>query len=226
MQNWDETLLSQYANSPTITGLLQSLNAAIDPAVDLQNLYTNRIALDTAVGEGLDNWGQLVGVSRYMQVTETGPFLGFAEAYVVGDDLDSFGNAPMYPGQMWTNTIALADDAFRQIIMIKAAANISDLTAGSLNSLLNLALGLTKTGTNRVFVQDTGDMSQRFVMEFTPSSYQISIMVSSGIIPRSTGVKAWIYIIPPPTFGFAEAASGTPFGVGTFLSPAGVQNAS
>lgn len=79
MQNWNETLLSQYCDSPTITGMLQSFNDAVDPSQDIANFYTNIWNVATAVGNGLDIWGQIVGVSRYLQIPST-PYLGFEEA--------------------------------------------------------------------------------------------------------------------------------------------------
>ncbi len=226
MQTWSETLLSQYAASPTLTALIESLNDAIDPSADLQNVYENLVDITTAVGQGLDNWGQIVDVSRYLTVQTVGSFLGFAEAHVAGDTLDSLGAAPMYPGEMSTQTLALADDAYRQLILVKAAANICNLTAQALNTLLCSALGLSKLSGLRAFVQDAGAMSQRYVLEFSPTSYQLAILTNSGALSRSAGVQASVLSVPPSTFGFNEARSGTAFGDGTLLPNSGLQNAS
>ncbi len=227
MQNWDETLLSQYAASPTLSALIESLNDAIDPSVDLQNLYTNLFDISTAVGQGLKNWGQIVGVSQYLTVTATQVFLGFAEAHVAGDNLDSLGAAPMSPGAQSTQTLKLTDDAYRQLILVKALANICDMTAPSLNKLICAALGLTPMGSSRAYTQDTGAMSQRYVLEFNPTPYQMAILLSSGVVPRSSGVAAWVLVAPPTqTFGFAEAGAQATFGEGTMLSNSGLTNAS
>ncbi len=227
MQNWGETLLSQYASGPTISALIESLNDAIDPSVDLQNLYANLFDISTAVGQGLKNWGQIVGVSPYLTVTATQVFLGFSEAHVSGDNLDSLGSAPMYPGEMSTQTLELADDAYRQLILVKALANICDLTAPSLNKLLCAALGLSPTSASRAYAQDTGVMSQRYVLEFNPTAYQLAILVNSGAVPRSAGVAAWVLVAPPTqTFGFAEAGAQATFGEGTMLSNSGLTHAS
>ena len=50
-----DTLLEQYASSPTIVGMINSMNLAIDPSVDIQNFYTNIWNIKTAVGYGLES---------------------------------------------------------------------------------------------------------------------------------------------------------------------------
>jgi hypothetical protein len=35
MINWDETLLSQYGDSPTLKGIIESFNDAVDPAANI-----------------------------------------------------------------------------------------------------------------------------------------------------------------------------------------------
>lgn len=71
MQNWTQTLLSQYANSPTMCGLIERLNDAIDPRADLQNLYDWIWNLDTAQGFGLDIWGRILVLPRNLTVLGT-----------------------------------------------------------------------------------------------------------------------------------------------------------
>jgi hypothetical protein len=64
MQNIESTIISEYANSPTILALINSFNAAVDPAADLDAFLTHVWQVDTAQGFGLDIWGRVVGVSR------------------------------------------------------------------------------------------------------------------------------------------------------------------
>lgn len=61
---WQETVISQYANSPTILGLVEKFNAAIGVTIDIDNFYSWIWDVDTAQGFGLDIWGRIVGVSR------------------------------------------------------------------------------------------------------------------------------------------------------------------
>ena len=194
MQNWDQTLLSQYCDSPTIRGMLQSFNDAIDPSADIANFYLNIWNVATAVGNGLDIWGQIVGVSRYLQIAAT-PYLGYEEAYTAptaATGPQPFNQAPFYNGVVSTTSFALSDKQYRQLIMVKAAANISDLSIKSINSLLRAEFGVNN-GTDPygdAYVQDLGNMQFNYHLAFTPNAAQIAIVNNSGVFPRPAGVQA------------------------------------
>ena len=64
MNDVSQTIISQYGNSPAILGLINAMNAAIDPSVDIDNFYAYVWDVATAQGFGLDIWGRIVGVSR------------------------------------------------------------------------------------------------------------------------------------------------------------------
>ena len=64
MRNLESTILSQYANSPAIVSLLESMNAAIDPSGDIDNFLIWCWQVSTAQGVFLDGWGRIVGVGR------------------------------------------------------------------------------------------------------------------------------------------------------------------
>ena len=107
MQNWDETLLSQYFDSPTIYGMLDSFNSAVDPSTDIANFYANIWNVNTAVGSGLDIWGAIVNVSRYLQIPGSPNYLGFDEAYLSGyatTGPQPFDQAPFYTSVASTTT--------------------------------------------------------------------------------------------------------------------------
>ena len=95
MQNVEQTIISQYGNSATITALIYNMNDAIDPAADLDNFYSFVWNVETAVGFGLDIWGRIVNVSRYLQIPETANYFGFNEA---GASAYPFNEYPFYSG--------------------------------------------------------------------------------------------------------------------------------
>jgi hypothetical protein len=64
MRNVEQTIISQYGNSATITQLIQNMNDYIDPRADIDNFYSFIWNVDTAQGFGLDIWGRIVNVSR------------------------------------------------------------------------------------------------------------------------------------------------------------------
>ena len=193
MINWDETLLSQYVDSPTLVGLLQSFNDAVDPTINIASFYSNIWNVATAVGNGLDIWGQIVGVSRYLQVSASN-YLGFEEAYTVptaSTGPQPFGQAPFGSGTALTTTFALADAQYRRLILVKAAANISNLSIPSINALLQAEFS-TSDGINpygSAYVINSGSMSFQYHLTFVPSAVQIAIINNSGVFPRPAGVS-------------------------------------
>lgn len=64
----EQTIISQYSNSPTILALITNMNLYIDPAADLDNFYNVVWNVDTAIGFGLDIWGRIVALptGRYI----------------------------------------------------------------------------------------------------------------------------------------------------------------
>ena len=68
MKNIQDTLLSQYANSPIICQLIESMNECIDPAHSITDYYQLAFNVKTAQGFGLDIWGRIVGVNRNISI--------------------------------------------------------------------------------------------------------------------------------------------------------------
>lgn len=141
MNNVSNTFLEQYASSPTITGMIQSFNLALDPTIDFQNFYNNIWNIKTASGYGLDVWGNIVGVSRVLQVSSGGQYFGFYEAYNVANGANNptpFNDSPFYASQTTTSSYTLADDQYRRLILAKAFANISNYSAQQINFILTI----------------------------------------------------------------------------------------
>jgi len=205
----EKTVISQYGNSPTIVGLVRGMNENIDPRADIDAFFDFIWNVDTARGFGLDIWGRIVGVERNINVPVTLRNFGFNEAGVSGHPFETY---PFYSGDPGTLSQALSDDAYRQLILVKALANISRSNARSLNQLLqNMFIGR-----GRCYVNDLGGMNMRFVFEFDLTPAEFAMMSQSGVLPRPAGVSATFIVMPRSTFGFSEAG-GAPFGSGPFL---------
>lgn len=223
MQNVEQTILSQYSNSPTLVQLIQNMNGYIDPSADIDSFYDLIWNVDSAAGYGLDIWGKIVGLDngRILKITSAEIDLGFNEAGTAS--ATPFGSGVFYSGNAATQNYSLADGAFRVLILVKALANICDGSIPSYNQLLQNLFA----GRGRCYVNDLGNMQMRYTFEFYLQPYELAIMQQSGALPRPTGVLASIAQIPVPNvFGFMEAGtqSVAPFGQGTFFT--GVVNAS
>lgn len=211
--NVEQTIISQYGTSATITQLVRNMDAYINPSADIDEFYNYVWNVATAQGFGLDIWGRIVGISRALIIPATPNYFGFSEA---GASAFPFAEAPFYDGTVAaTQSYLLSDDAYRQLIMVKALANISATVAPAINQLLQNMF----VGRGRCYANDSGNMQMRYVFEFTLTPSEFAIMTQSGALPRPAGVAITLLNTSLPLFGFAEAgASASPFGEGVFIS--------
>jgi hypothetical protein len=188
-----QTVISQYANSPTIMGLIERMNDAIDPRADLDAIYDSIWNIETAKGFGLDIWGRIVGVSRSLKIPSSDKFFGFAEA-VPG--VYPFGEGVFYDGTVpESEVVLLPDESFRKLILTKAMANITLMNAPSINKLLQNLF----PGRGDCHVEDDGGMAMSYVFNFTLTPIERAIITQSGVIPRPAGVSALLkeIYLPP-----------------------------
>jgi len=212
------TLISQYANSPTLVQLINNMDEYINPDADFDAFFDFVWNVETARGFGLDIWGRIVDIGRMLTVPGDVSYLGFEEAI----SWKPFDEAPFFAGVQATQTFRLTDDAYRKLILVKALANISDCTSASLNRLLSNLFA----GRGRCYVSDTGNMEFRYVFEFALEPYEIAILTQSGAIPKPAAVQASVLQVDlPTTFGFREALM-QPFGSGAFFTSSGLIHAS
>ena len=224
MKNWTDTLLAQYANSPTITAMLDCLNQDIGPHAGLDAFYDTIWNVATALGHGLDVWGRIVNVKRGVAAALPPVEFGFAEAFVAEDA--SIGVQPFNCGVFNDGSppvirnVALDDATYRTLIMTKAMANITDCSCASLNSLLAYLFA----GRGRCYVLDTGLMTMQYTFEFALSILEVAILTQSGVLPRPTGVLCNLVVVSADVFGFANPLEDfQPFNQGVLFS--GVLNA-
>ena len=176
MKNFSQTFISRFVGDPVLFSLISSFNAAMDPSADIAAFLQYIWNVNTAVGNGLNIWGKIVGVPRTI---------------------------PSSP------PITLEDSDYRTLILVKAAANIGNVTVPTLNRLLTQIF--SDSGT--VFVQDNLNMTLTYVFNFPLTTAQIAIVESSGVLPRPAGVQINLKFPdqPTPFFGFD---SSSPFVAG------------
>jgi hypothetical protein len=182
MQNVSDTLVSQYATSPSIVRLIDNFNDWVDPSANIDAFYDLVWNVDTAVGYGLDVWGRIVGVGRVLQISVAGKYFGFDEATNIS--ADPFNTSPFYSGQQINNNFVLADDGFRVLVLAKAFANICD---GSIPAINHILLTLFP-GRGNCCISDGRNMTMTYTFPFKLTPVEAAIVAQSGILPRSSGV--------------------------------------
>lgn len=184
--DYRRTVISQYANSAVILALIDTFFDAVDQTENLDTFFDKMWNTVTAEGYGLDCWGRIVGVNRVLHVA-TDRFFGFK---TTDHSFDEWNVSPFYAGTGVTSNYSLTDEAYRQLILAKALANISDGSIASLNQLLiNLF-----PGQGKAYVTDDGNMSMTYTFEFLPTPVQYAILTQSGVFPNPTGVTVSIVI--------------------------------
>lgn len=208
-----KTVISQYANAPILTQLIENLADYLDPTENFDDLYDFVWNVDTAQGVGLDAWGRIVDVSRTL-LLPSGSNFGFEEAS--GQGIDTFNAATFYSGAALTANFNLTDPAYRPLILAKALSNITDGSIPSINALLRslfpnrgncyvaegypfqgLFFGFEEAIDAQPFgqapfysAQAEPAMSITYVFEFHLSAVELAIVSQSGAIPKPTGVQA------------------------------------
>ncbi len=216
--DYQRTVISQYANSPTLLALVDDLDGCIDPRTNMEAFYAYVWNVDSARGFGLDIWGRIVGVSRLLKIPNSEALLGFHNSSIP-DDWVPFNQGVFFTGTGSSQAYLLPDDIYRTLILTKALANIVATNASSLNQLLRNLF----PGRGRAFVRDNGGMSMTFVFEFDLTAAEYAILTQSGALPHPAGVEYNVIVVSTGlTFGFSEQGPpAQPFDSGIFYVPAG-----
>lgn len=217
MRNIEQTIIMQYLKSPSLRALIDGFNQAIDPEAWLQGFYSSVVDIDTAQGWGLDVWGRIVGVGRTLEVPDAeNPLLGFTSL-----DYAPFNQGTFFNDDELSDTYILADNAFRLLILIKAAVNISNGTLAQLNSILAQMFA----GRGSCMVLHTGTMQVRLVFEFALQAWERAILLSETISPVPAGVGVELLEVVHPYMGF-DGSGFMPFNQGTFFHNGFISNPS
>ena len=226
MLNVEQTIISQYANSPVLVQLIQNMNGYLDQRANIQAFYDLVWNVDTAQDYGLDTWGKIVNVpnGRRLQLGANEDIFGFLNADIP-PDWAPFNQGTFSTGADASTVFTLGNDAFRTLILAKALANITATTSQGLNQLVRNLF----PNRGRAYVIDRGKsntalggMQMSFVFEFSLSQVEYAILTQSGVMPHPAGVGFNVIVIPGGQFNFREEGlQATPFGSGTFYIPPG-----
>ena len=193
---------SQYSASTKMISILESCREHILPDADIVSFFDNIFNIETATGYGLDVWGNIIGVSRFIQDYQD-------------DDI----------------TYTLTDEQYRNLLFYKAGANIMDSTLYSMNYLLKKLYPdyqcFIRNSNN--YVEDSGryydsnPMEIEYVFIDTDlSDLEKSIFYTVGSFGKGAGVhfnlSEYDY---DEIFGF-YGSELQPFDQGVFFQPSGI----
>lgn len=180
----DVTVISQYANSPTILQLVQNMAQYLRQDANMEEFFNFVWNVDTAQGFGLDDWGRIVDISRLLHIPNSAELFGFQNSTVPpGVTPFNFGVFNSKGGSA-TQTYLLPDDAYRTLILTKALSNISATTAPAMNRILQNLF----PNRGNAYVVDAGDMTMQYVFRFALTVVEAAIIGQSNALPHGAGV--------------------------------------
>ena len=206
----NETIQSQYSDSPHLKLLVNSFWDCLNPEADIESIYNNMINLDTAIGIGLDVWGRIVAIGReYVAVSEDNHYLGFKPPVGIENErLGTFNEQPFY--MPVNGKVRLSDGAYRTYILIKAMINVGDSTLASINYMLKELFPQ-----NEIYCLHVDTMVLRLVIKEYISEADKQALLNLPWLPAGVGLE--IYQVITPTFGF-NGSGLNPFNQGTFAT--------
>ena len=168
---------------------------------------------------------RFLGWSDHFGFAEAGDALGFGQApfgaHKFWGGVDPLaGGGAFYLGGALTSNYTLSDQAYRQLIIAKAAANISDGSIPSINTLLMslfpgrgnayvsegtlpIYFGFAEAGDALPFGQapfysgeQIARMTMTYVFRFALSPVERAVVAQSGVLPKPAGVAASVAILP------------------------------
>lgn len=185
-----DTVISQYANSPTLLQMISNLSQQIDAQGLFQQFYDYIWNIETAQGFGLDILGRVIDLPRQLTIPA---IFGF----------------PLPAGPFSMN-----DEQYRRALKFKAMTNIIDSSAYAINSELRLM----SDGRGNAFVRIVGTMEIQYTFYYAPEPYEYALIASGNIAMRGAGVGFGNSFTINPYFGFSEADSWSPFGQAPFAA--------
>ncbi|ELX9600397.1 DUF2612 domain-containing protein [Escherichia coli] len=208
---WEDTILTQYSASKKLLSIIDTFNQAVSLDDFTEEFIKKVWDLTTCETFGLDMWGKIVGISRYIVAPIDSDSFGFSEADDGSTDYPApFDNSPFYGGIQETTNVRLGDDAYRTLIICKAFTNISVATIPDINKFLKILFYQR----GRAYCVNHRDMTIGINFEFSLAPYEESILTNYDVTPVPSGVQVNIKQIVSPYFGFATDAY--PFNDGTF----------
>ncbi|AYN25785.1 DUF2612 domain-containing protein [Buttiauxella sp. 3AFRM03] len=208
---WQDTVLTQYSASQKLLSIISTFDQATSLDDFTDEFITRVWDLTTCETYGLDVWGKIVNISRYIIAPIESTSFGFGEADDANPDYPTpFNESPFFGGVQETTNVRLGDDAYRTLILCKAFTNISIATIPELNKFLKILF----YERGRAYCVNYRDMTMGITFEFELAPYEESIMTNYDVVPIPSGVLININQIVSPYFGFASDAY--PFNDGTF----------
>ena len=213
--SFNETILRQYSGLDKIYNMISTFSQAVSIDDFTDDFITEVWDVLTCGSYGLDVWGKIVNISRYVTSDVSGGYFGFQGTATSAPNATfphPFNTKPFYAGTPSTTNFRLGDDAYRTLILAKAFTNISIATIPEFNKFLTMLF----KNRGKAYIVNNRDMTVTVVVDFTLFTYEQAILQNYDVMPIPSGVLLSAVQSLGDYFGFASDAE--PFDQGVFLS--------
>lgn len=206
-------ITSEHNQKPNYMGVVFNNTEPFASLQDFLNTYVGVFDIDLAAGVQLDQVGEWIGRSRYVDIPLTGVYFTWDDTVDVGWD-SGVWKGPFDPD---SGLIALPDDSYRTLLKAKVAANSWDGSIPGAYAIWNAAF----SGQSYIVIQDNQDMSMTVGIAGQPLDIVTRASLTNGYLPlKPEGVRINFYSITPvsgPLFAWdAESAALAGWDVGNW----------
>lgn len=182
----------QYENSPKLNLLIDELRQVL--SIDVEEFRKNFFDIRTCKRDGLNNWGRILNVSRYVKSFLFGPTLWLDqltnETMVDGVDYENFDNGSFCPEEPEVDLVELDDESYRLLLIFTYQRMITDSSLKSINKMLKLYFA----GRGICYAIPTDKMELTYVFEFTLQPWEYSLLRYHDVLPTPAGVSEFILL--------------------------------
>ncbi|WP_241129760.1 DUF2612 domain-containing protein [Achromobacter xylosoxidans] len=181
---------SEHNQKPNFMGVVLNNTEPFASLQEFLNTYIGVFDLDAAAGVQLDQVGQWIGRSRYVDIPLTGVYFTWDETVDVGWD------SGVWKGMFDPDSglIHLPDDSFRTLLKAKVVANAWDGSIPGAYAIWNAAF----SGQSYIIIQDNQDMSMTVGIAGQPLDIVTRALLTNGYLPlKPEGVRINVYSITP-----------------------------
>lgn len=189
--NYLDLITSQHRQKPKYHGVVASAVAPLALAVGMVD--TSALSawdLDTAVGVQLDQVGEWIGTTRYLDTPLTNVYFTWDDQIITG-----WGHG-YWQGQYDPNTgiVSLGDEIYRRVLYSKINSNNWDGSRESMEKIWNDVFG----DQSALAVVDHQDMSISIILAGVPAGSMLDFILETEKIPlKPEGVRIRGYTINP-----------------------------